>query len=384
MKISRRAALLAPAAARAQQSPAAGAAKYTGALDRFHEKVEMAKLDPVRWSQMRYAEAPLRMRFRARTRREAEAWQRRLRLKLTELLGGFPARREPLAAKTLEKRDFPGYVREALVFESRPGLSVFAYILTPRQGAGPYPAAICIPGHGRGVDDIVGVDAEGRDRTDKDGYQHDFAIQAVEQGLAAVAIEPLGFGCRRGEEAKRRGLSANSCQPAAGAALLFGETMAGWRVWDVMRTADLIATRPELDAQRVGCLGISGGGTVTLFAAALEPRIKAALVSGYLNTFRDSILSLSHCMDNYVPGILNWAEMSDIAGLIAPRALWAESGTRDNIFPVAAFRQAAAEVERIYQVFGAAPRFGHETFPNGHAFHGARGLPFLRAQLMEG
>lgn len=380
--MTRRGALLAPAAlkAAAQEPPKP---KYTGALDKFTAEVDLARMDPVSWSQMRYTEAPLRMRFKAKTRREAEAWQRRLRLKVTELVGGFPARRAPLGAKTLEKRDFPTYTREAVIFESRPGLSVFAYILTPKQGQGPFPAAICIPGHGRGVDDIVGVDAEGRDRTDKDGYQHDFALQIVEQGMAAVAIEPLGFGCRRGDEAKRRGLNANSCQPAAGAALLFGETMAGWRVWDVMRTIDLIETRPELNAGQVGCLGISGGGTITLFATALDTRIRAALISGYLNTFRDSVLSLAHCMDNYVPGILNWAEMSDIAGLIAPRALFAESGERDNIFPIAAFRQSFAEVEKIYDVFGARANCGSETFNDGHAFSGLKGIPFLRQHLKQ-
>jgi cephalosporin-C deacetylase-like acetyl esterase len=59
-----------------------------------------------------------------------------------------------------------------------------------------------------------------------------------------------------------------------------------------MRTIDLITTRPELDATQVGCMGISGGGTTTLFSAALEPRIKAAMVSGYLNTPAERILHL--------------------------------------------------------------------------------------------
>ena len=75
--------------------------------------------------------------------------------------------------------------------------------------------------------------------------------------------------------------------------------------------------------------GDFGGGTCTLFSAALDPRIQMAMVSGYLYTFRDSIFSLSHCIDNYVPGILNWAEQYDVAGLIAPRALFAESGEKD-------------------------------------------------------
>ena len=124
--------------------------------------------------------------------------------------------------------------------------------------------------------------------------------------------------------------------------------MIGWRVWDVMRTIDYIETRHELDAGRIGCIGISGGGTATLFGAALEPRIRAALVSGYLNTFRDSIGSLSHCIDNYVPGILNWAEMPDIAGLIAPRPFFSESGEKDNIFPVKAAVESFNQVRDIY------------------------------------
>src|ERR1041385_360733 len=101
-------------------------------------------------------------------------------------------------------------------------------------------------------------------------------------------------------------------------------------------------------------MGISGGGTVTVFSTALEPRIRAALVSGYLNTFKDSVGSLAHCIDNYVPGILNYAEMHDIAGLIAPRPLFVESGEKDNISPIKASIASFNEVQKIYGVFGAA------------------------------
>ena len=126
------------------------------------------------------------------------------------------------------------------------------------------PAVICVPGHGRGADDIVGIDEHGRDRSDKAGYQHDFAIQVAEHGAAAIAIEPMAFGCRRDPLTRKKGLGATACQPSAGSALLFGETMIGWRVYDVIRTIDWIETRPELDGKRVGCMGISGGGTCTL------------------------------------------------------------------------------------------------------------------------
>ncbi|MBI3698220.1 MAG: acetylxylan esterase, partial [Acidobacteria bacterium] len=144
---------------------------------------------------------------------------------------------------------------------------------------------------------------------------------------------------------------------------------------------DFISTRPELDAKRVGCMGISGGGTCTVFSAALEPRIRVALVSGYLNTFRDSIGSLSHCMDNYIPGILNWAEMYDVAGLIAPRPLFVESGDKDNIFPVKASVESFQKVREIYAVFGAADRVEQEVFSGEHSFWGKKGIPFLVRQL---
>lgn len=367
---------------------AASLPKYESALDGYESKVDLAAFDPVEWTRTRWKSAPLRLTFPGSngvSKKETLDWQKRLRPKVQELIGGLPASRPPLAAMTLEKKEFKGYTREKLVFTSQPGVQVLAYLLTPAEAAskGPVPVVICVPGHGRGVDDIVGIDSQGRDRTRKDGYQHDFAVQVVERGgMAALAIEPMAFGCRRDAATKKKGLGTAACQPAAGAALLFGETMIAWRVWDVMRAIDWIETRPrQLDASRVGCMGISGGGTCTVFAAALEPRIRAAMVSGYMNTFRDSILSIAHCMDNYVPGILNWCEMYDVAGLIAPRPLFIESGDRDSIFPIAASRESYGKVRRIYEALGAVDAVGHEVFEGEHSFHGKRGIPFLEAAL---
>jgi dienelactone hydrolase len=354
---------------------------YVGPLTGVTTGLEDRAFDPVAFGRGLFAAAPRRLRFQARTRSDAEAWQQTLRAKLIELVGGFPSERPPLRPAVLETRTFSGYRREKVVFDSRPGVSVLAYVLLPQQARTPMAAMICVPGHGRGVDDIVGIDERGRDRTDKDGYQHDFALQVVEAGLAAVAIEPMAFGCRRDAINARRGLAQKACEPVAGAALMLGQTLIGWRVWDIMRTIDYIATRPELDAARVGCMGISGGGTATTFATALEPRIRVAMVSGYLNTFRDSIGSLAHCIDNYVPGILNWAEMHDLAGLIAPRPLFVESGERDTIFPIEASIESFTRVREIYQVFQAGDRVEQEVFPGEHSFWGKRGIPFLARHL---
>jgi dienelactone hydrolase len=342
--------------------------------------VQDRALNPVQWTIDSYPNAPLELTFKAATKSEAEQWQRELRAKLIDLIGGFP-QRSPLQPAMEDVRNFPTYKRERFTFQSRPGVAVVAYLLTPTNKPAPHPTVVCIPGHGRGVDDIVGIDEHGNDRTVKEGYEYDFAIQAIEHGMAALAIEPMGFGHRRDGKAIMGGPTTSSCQPAAGAALLYGQTMIGWRIWDVMRAIDWIETRSDLDASRIGCMGISGGGTCTQFASALDTRIKAAFVSGYLNTFRDSIMSISHCIDNYVPGILNWAENYDVASLIAPRYFFSEGGDKDPIFPVAATQAAFAKVKRTYDVFGVPDRAQQQIFSGQHEFQGEKGLPFLARAL---
>jgi dienelactone hydrolase len=337
--------------------------------------VTVADMDPVAWTVQRYEAAPLRMTFRATDRADALPWQDRLRTKISELLGGFPQERVPLAPTVLEVRAFPGYVREKITFVSRPGVAVLAYVLTPKGVQGVPATVVCVPGHGYGVDSIVGIDENGEDRPEP-SHPGEYARQAVERGLAVVAIEPMAFGHRRDPAARERGLDT-ACQPVAGAALLFGETMIGWRVWDVLRTLDYIETRPDLDASRVGCVGISGGGTCALFAAALDQRIRCTYLSCSLSTFAASIMTVPHCIDNYVPGILNWAETYDVAGLIAPRALFSEAGEHDPLFPVASAKETFERIRHVYAVVGAEDRVQQEVFDGGHRFHGERGWDFV-------
>ncbi len=380
-KLNRRQFGIAAAALSGAAASPAAETPYTGALDGLTAKVNPTAFDPVAWTLTRHAGAPLALTYKPGNKRATEAWQKKLRAKVLDLIGGFPKEKTPLNPTVLETRDFPGYRREKFIIETRPGVALLGYLLTPKDAKGPLATMICVPGHGRGVDDIVGIDDKGRDRTDKAGYQHDFALQVVEAGMAAVAIEPMAFGCRRDARSSKRGLGNSACQPTAGAALLLGETMIAWRAWDVVRTIDWIETRKELDAARVGLMGISGGGTVTSFTAALEPRIKAAMISGYLNTFKDSIVAMSHCIDNYVPGILNWCENYDVASLIAPRPLYVESGTKDPIFPIEASKEAFAKVKQVYSALGAGDLAQQEVFEGDHFFHGGGGIPFLAKHL---
>lgn len=334
--------------------------------------------------------------FNAETVAEWKTWRRKLKSKVLELLGGMDDPRCDLQPRVLERKQMDGYTREKVVYSSRPEMLVPAYILIPDESVGVasrvstpratgpaercFPAVVCASGHGHGKDDIVGLDEQGHQRTSGSSYQNDFAIQMVKRGFIAIAPEHAGFGERRDWCDIEKGLGA-SCQQHSLAAMLFGRTNSGIRVYDVMRCLDYLETRPEVDKKRLGCLGISGGGLVTLFSAAVDERIQACLVSGYTNLFRDCIIPIGHCVDNYIPNILCYAEISDIAALAAPRAFFAESGSRDPIFPVKATRESFARIKQTYDLLGIPEKCGLHIFNDEHVFNGTKGIPFLEKWL---
>ena len=339
------------------------------------------QLDTLDFSLASYADNERALAFRASGRAEVEAWQRELRSRLVDLIGGFPEESSPLSPRVTERVEFRTYTRETVYFQSRPDSTVVSYFLVPKPLRAPAPAVLCLHGHGRGVDDIVGIREDGTMRARLGGYQKDFALQCARRGYVVLAIEQLGFGHRRDATARAGRARSSSCMPSAGAALLLGQTMIGWRAWDAMRSIDYLATRPEVDAERLAVMGISGGGATSFFTAALDQRLKTAVVSGYFCTFRDSILSIPHCIDNYVPGILRYAEMYDLAGLIAPRSLFVETGTDDKIFPVEATRYAVGKARKIYRAMDAEDRLGFEVFEGTHQFHGVGAFQYLAEAL---
>ncbi|MDX1935439.1 MAG: alpha/beta hydrolase family protein [Capsulimonadales bacterium] len=313
-----------------------------------------------------------------------EDWQEILRQNLRMQLKPLNLTvREPLEPVVHETVRLDGYRRETVTFTTRPNLTAFGYLLIPDDCPPNSPAALCLPGHGRGVDSIVGIAEDGSQRGlgEWGEYQADFALQCVARGFPTFALEQISFGHRRDERARKEGPGASSCVRDSMAALTLGECMIGWRVWDAMRAIDYLATRPEVDPKRIAVLGISGGGTTALFTAALDVRVAACVVSGYLNTFADSILAVPHCVDNFAPGILTLCEMPDVAGLIAPRLLFAESGTRDSIFPLHGFEKATRYVRQIFERLRVPENLDREVFENDHVFHGKGAFEFLNRRL---
>jgi dienelactone hydrolase len=319
---------------------------------------------------------PPSLAFNARTRDEWRAWRRRLLREVTRLVGGFPAAKCDLAPEVLEREPMDGYVREKVVFDAEPAATVVAYVLVPDPPPVKAPVVIALHGHGPGKSRPVGICATEEEREEVVGGERDYALQAVRRGYVAIAPDMRAFGERMNPADIAAG-KEKSCRDAFLHGVMLGRTLVGERVWDVMRCIDYLAARPEADASRVTVMGQSGGGTVALFAAALERRIKAAVVSGYFCTFRDSIMSILHCECNYVPGLLRLAEMEDVAGLIAPRPLLIVAGRGDDIFPIGATERAFERLRRVYEVLGCAEKLEKYVGEGGHRFYAERVWPFL-------
>ncbi|MFS0724808.1 dienelactone hydrolase family protein [Paenibacillus sp. 1P07SE] len=310
------------------------------------------------------------------------AWQEELRERFAALLGEQPQEEAALAPRLLERQSCDGYVRERIELTTRSGVRMAVYVLTPeRPLRTPLPAVLAVHGHGYGSREIVGLLPDGSERTGDPGLHKDFGAALARRGFLVAAPELLGFGDRRLAEDRAAETGRSSCFRLSAQLLLLGQTMAGWRIHEMKRVVDYLLSRDDVDAGRIGTMGISGGGLVCGFTAALDERLRCCVISGYTSTFEDSILSRQHCLDNYIPGVLQLAEMPDLLGLIAPRPLFLEVGCRDQLFPAAAARKALHQLERIYAAAGAETPPAADFFEGGHEIHGEPAYAWLERQL---
>jgi dienelactone hydrolase len=314
-------------------------------------------------------------KFQASSQQEWSEWRERLQKRFVELLGGSPAESSNLAPVLLESEDCGDFIRQRIQIETYPGLQMPVYVLVPKELKARSEAVIACHGHGYGSKDIVGLTLSGEEKTGDIGYQNNFAVELVKRGYITVAPELLGFGDRKlVEDTKEH----NSCHRLSTFLLAMGQTMAGYRVFETLRCVDYLLTRNDVDRDRIGCMGISGGGLVCSFAAAIDDRISAAVVSGFTNTFKESILSIHHCIDNYVPGLSLVAEMPDLIGLIAPKPLLVEAGTKDPIFPVHATLEAFEKIRNVYRLLEKEEKLELDLFEGDHEISGKVAYDWFR------
>jgi len=292
------------------------------------------------------------------TRAQAEARQIAVRKKLIGLLGGLPEK-TPLNARSLGVTQAHGFRIERIMFDSQPGFPVTALLYLPdsKPAGGKLPAIVVAPGHG------------------PTGKTSDYAFSSVfaMNGFAVLDYDPIGQGERLQypDPAKPGATLAKGPTGEHGEAglqpTLIGDAVARYFAWDGMRAVDYLQSRAEIDPERIGAFGCSGGGMMTALLAAVDTRIKATGTACYITSFDTLLPSIGpQDAEQSIPGfIAAGLDFPDWVELATPRP-YAIIATTEDMFPFAGAQKTEAEARRFYQLFGADEGLEFLTGPGHH------------------
>lgn len=279
--------------------------------------------------------------------KERQEWIKRT---LQDIVGPFPEKTplNPEITNVIEKED---YRVEHIIFESRPGFHVTSSLFLPgnlKEGE-KAPAIIYFSGHS---------ESGYRSRT----YQS-VIINLVKKGFVVLAVDPIGQGERLGYFDEEKGKSIfkwPTWEHSYPGAQLFmtGDSMANFMIWDGIRAVDYLETRKEVDSDRIGATGRSGGGTQSAYLAAFDERIKAVAPENYITSYKRLYESMGpqDAEQNFFHGIKRGLDMADLLVVRAPKPALMITTTRD-MFPIQGSMETAREVERIYEAYGMPGNF---------------------------
>jgi dienelactone hydrolase len=337
----------------------------------------------------RYALSFLGDRFRSLDEFRAAA-----RPRVFELLGYRP---EPVDPKPeiVERVDCGDHVRERVVFATAQHVRVPAYVLVPKGLTKPAPAVVDLHSHGGmflfGKEKVIDL---GRNHPVMEEYHRrnyegrPTATALVRRGYVVVTIDAFFFGERRllldadrghGWDRARYSLDdvkhlnqqcRNKESTLAKGLALVGLTWPRVVVWDDIRTVDYLVTRPEVDAKRIGCVGVSMGGYRAAYLAALDERVRAACVTGFMSAVRPMVKAHldTHSWVHFLPGLHRDLDLPDVATLAAPRALMVQQCAQDGLFPLAGMKAAVDTIGAAYAKAGAAGQFAGRFYDVPHRF----------------
>jgi fermentation-respiration switch protein FrsA (DUF1100 family) len=308
--------------------------------------------------------------FHGTTKQDWCTWRRALLARLHDLLGDFP-QPCPLRPEIVEREDLGEVIREKVIFDCERDMSVPAYVLIPksRRSGQRLPALLSSHGHGIGKAAQVGPDPK---LAGYRGHAYSFACR----GFVTIAPDYRRFG-ERADDPQHYG-GRDPCNVNFIKGSLLGLNLLTLDIWDAMRCIDYLERRPEVDRDRIGAVGNSFGGTMTMYVAALDERVKCAIVSCYLNTFEQyAIRQGNFCGSQFLPNLRRYAEVADLCGLIAPRPLLIIAGKQDEGFPFEATMKAYRHLQRIYAAAGVSDRLELDAFDGGHRFNEAKAFPWF-------
>lgn len=301
-------------------------------------------------------------------------WKKELRAKLVELTG-YDTFKKCDPKFTIEYEKTTDTYREIrFTLQSEEGYVFPSVLRVPLGVEGKIPVVICLQGHSTGFHISLGQPIYPRDQASISGGDRDFAVRIIKEGYAALAIEQRNFG-----EAGGAGENGPDCYISTMTALMLGRTTIAERVWDVSCAIDAIEEHFDfLDADKVYCMGNSGGGTTTFYAACLEERIKMAMPSCSVCTYRDSIMPQHHCSCNFIPNSAKYFDMGDLTALIAPRKLIIVNGKEDVIFPDKGVKETFEITKKMYKLAGAEDNCALVTGEEGHRFYADASWPVFK------
>jgi dienelactone hydrolase len=317
------------------------------------------------------------LHFSGKSKQDWRQWRKAFRRRLAQNLGPRPEP-VPLDVEVLERTELPGYTREKIIFNPDVFSSVPAYVLIPEESStdSPRPAVLCAHGHGVGKDTVAGV-------VEPD-YQKQFAVALAREGFVTIAPDWRGFGERMDRDEWVRRPNRDGCNVAYMGYGYFGFQMLHLDICDAQRCLDYLQSRPDVDGKRLACMGCSFGGTMTTYVAALDQRIKAAIIVCYMSTLTDALNDrgkANTCGSQFMFGLRRYGDISDVAGLIAPRPCMVQIGSNDNCFveddALAAFRH----LQGIYRAAGPAENLVLDHFEGVHEIDLEPAIAFLQTYL---
>lgn len=272
-----------------------------------------------------------------------------LRKELLKAWGGFPENPAPLQPRILGKLERDGYAIERLVFQTFPGVWMTANAYVPKR-QGKLPAILMVHGHWRGAKQDPVVQAR--------------CIGAAKLGFFVLVVDAFGAG----ERAIGRALGEYHGDMTAATLLPTGLPLSGVQVYENMRAVDYLQQRPEVNPEKIGISGASGGGNQSMYAGGWDERFGAVSPVCSVGNYQ-AYLGAACCMCEVVPGALRFAEEWGLLGMVAPRGLLVINATRDaRQFSVEEAKKSLALAKPIFELLGKASHLRHTTFESGHDY----------------
>jgi len=324
--------------------------------------------------------ARLSLLFQGKTAEGCKRWQRGFKAKLNELLGdSAPPKTWKATVEEVVKLD--DHVRHQILLEADGVPSVPVYLLIPKNLAKgeKTPGILCVHGHGEfGYDPIVG-------RTDLPGVKeainkshYDYGLQFVRKGYVVAAPCMVPFG-RRVNRKKYGG--QDPCAVTLVRMQALGQLPITANLRDLRWCLDLLQSRPEVQADKLGCAGLSYGGRMTMMVTAMDNRIKVASVSGALNLLQERLSRRYSCGAQVIPNLLQYGDYSEIGSLIAPRPCVWETGSKDGLIVPKWDDVFRKRLQNAYRALGAKQNLVFDRFEGAHRWNGAVAYPLFEKIL---